>query len=82
MTILVSTPSKTGSRGTAGESGTRAHRVGPSTDDTATAAGTTDFEEFAAALRAWADEITAARMALDAHHSQTPPASADDTQEE
>ena len=35
-------------------------------------AGTTDFEEFAAALRAWADQITAIRVALDAAHIDSP----------
>ena len=72
MTIHVNTPSKARSRGTAGESGAPAHRAGPSTDETATVAGTTNFEEFAAALRAWADEIIAIRVALNAAHLETP----------
>ena len=76
MTVLVSTPSKAGSRETIGESAAAARRVEPSTDETGTAAGTTNFEEFAAALRAWADEITAARKALDANRIDAPSATA------
>ena len=72
MTVLVNTPSKARSRGTPGESGAAAHRAGPSTDETATVAGTTDFEEFAAALRDWADQILAIRVALDAAHIDPP----------
>jgi hypothetical protein len=81
MTVLVTAPSKAGSRETNGESAAAARRVEPSTDETGTAAGMTDFEEFAAALRAWADEIKAARTALDANYNPTPPASAGDTLE-
>jgi hypothetical protein len=72
MTVLVTTPSKARTRGTAGESDADARRVRPSTDETATAAQMTDFEEFALALRAWADQIAAIRVALDAAHNDSP----------
>jgi hypothetical protein len=72
MTVPVSASSRPGSPGQVGEIRTRAPRTDRLTGDVAAAAPMTDFEEFVAALRAWADQVTSARTALAANPGDAP----------